>query len=62
MTQLAFGTVAPTSRRAVAYIIDAAIAAGIAIVLGILLAIFATIAGPTGCCPSSASAHPWCGW
>src|SRR5690606_4757556 len=33
MTHLSFGTVAPTSRRAVAYIIDALIAAGIGIVL-----------------------------
>lgn len=48
MTQLAFGTVAPTSRRAVAYIIDAAIAAGIGIVLSVLLVIFATIAGADG--------------
>ncbi|MDP3950477.1 RDD family protein [Microbacterium sp.] len=48
MTQLAFGTVAPTSRRAVAYIIDAAIAAGIGIVLSILLVIFAVLAGPDG--------------
>ena len=48
MTQLAFGTVAPTSRRAVAYIIDAAIAAGIGIVLSILLVIFAVLAGPEG--------------
>ncbi|MDQ0644054.1 RDD family protein [Microbacterium murale] len=48
MTQLAFGTVAPTSRRAVAYLIDAAIAAGIGLVLGILLIVFATIAGPEG--------------
>ncbi|WP_426185550.1 RDD family protein [Microbacterium sp. TWP3-1-2b2] len=48
MTQLAFGTVAPTSRRAVAYIIDAAIAAGIGIVLTTLLVIFAVLAGPDG--------------
>jgi uncharacterized RDD family membrane protein YckC len=48
MTQLAFGTVAPTSRRAVAYLIDAAIAAGIGIVLGILLVTFAVLAGPDG--------------
>ncbi|WP_206477155.1 RDD family protein [Microbacterium sp. KRD172] len=48
MTQPAFGTVAPTSRRAVAYIIDAAIAAGIGIVLSVLLVIFATIAGADG--------------
>lgn len=48
MTQLAFGTVAPTSRRAVAYIIDAAIAAGIGIVLSILLIVFATFAGADG--------------
>lgn len=40
MTQTAFGTVAPTSRRAVAYIIDAAIAAGLGIVLiGVLFAV-----------------------
>lgn len=48
MTQLAFGTIAPTSRRAVAYIIDAAIAAGIGIVLSVVLIIFATLAGPDG--------------
>lgn len=45
MTQPAFGTVAPTSRRAVAYIIDAAIAAGIGIVLSILLIVIAFSAG-----------------
>lgn len=48
MTHTTFGTVAPTSRRAVAYIIDAAIAAGIGIVLSILLAVFAVMAGPEG--------------
>jgi uncharacterized RDD family membrane protein YckC len=48
MTQPSFGTVAPTSRRAVAYIIDAAIAAGIGIVLAILLVVFAVMAGPEG--------------
>ena len=48
MTQPAFGTVAPTSRRAVAYIIDAAISAGIAVVLSILLVVFASLAGPEG--------------
>lgn len=48
MTQLAFGTVAPTSRRAVAYLIDAAIVAGIGIVLGTLLVILAAIAGADG--------------
>src|SRR5690606_37371851 len=36
MTQLTFGTVAPTSRRAVAYIIDAAIAGGLGAVLAIV--------------------------
>jgi len=48
MTQLSFGTVAPTSRRAVAYIIDALIAAGIGIVLAILLFVIAFAAGPEG--------------
>ncbi|MEW1963127.1 RDD family protein [Microbacterium sp. NPDC077644] len=48
MTQPTFGTVAPTSRRAVAYIIDAAIAAGIGVVLSILLVVFAVLAGPDG--------------
>lgn len=48
MTQPSFGTVAPTSRRAVAYIIDALIAAGIGIILSILLTIFSVIAGPEG--------------
>lgn len=48
MTQLAFGTVAPTSRRAVAYIIDALIVAGLGIVLGTLLIIFAVLAGADG--------------
>ncbi len=48
MTQPTFGTVAPTSRRAVAYIIDAAIAAGIGIVLSILLVVFAVLAGTDG--------------
>ncbi|MGM7667911.1 RDD family protein [Microbacterium sp. A93] len=48
MTQPAFGTVAQTSRRAVAYIIDAAIAAGIGIVLGIILAVVAVSAGLEG--------------
>ncbi|KDA05437.1 hypothetical protein DC31_16955 [Microbacterium sp. CH12i] len=37
MTQLAFGTVAPPSRRAVAYIIDAVIAAGLGMVLTFIL-------------------------
>ena len=48
MTQVSFGTVAPTSRRAVAYIIDALIAAGIGIILAILLIVFAMMAGPDG--------------
>lgn len=48
MTHTSFGTVAPTSRRAVAYIIDAAIAAGIGIVLTTLLVVFAVMAGPDG--------------
>ncbi|WP_102194561.1 RDD family protein [Microbacterium aurantiacum] len=45
MTQLAFGQVAPISRRAVAYIIDAAIATGLSIVLGGGLMIAASITG-----------------
>lgn len=48
MTLLTFGTVAPTSRRAVAYIIDALIAAGIGIVLSIVLVIAAVMAGTDG--------------
>lgn len=48
MTQLTFGTVAPTSRRAVAYIIDTLIAMGLGIVLGIILLVFATMAGVDG--------------
>src|SRR5690606_25732496 len=43
-----FGTVAPTSRRAVAYVIDALIAGGLGVVLGIILVIFATVAGVDG--------------
>lgn len=48
MTQSSFGTVAPTSRRAVAYIIDALIAAGIGIALAIILTVFAVMVGPEG--------------
>lgn len=48
MTQLSFGTVAPTSRRAVAYIIDALIAGGIGIVLAIILVVVGVSAGPEG--------------
>ncbi|HCS62033.1 MAG TPA: hypothetical protein DIW46_11690, partial [Microbacterium sp.] len=48
MTQLAFGTVAPTSRRAVAYIIDAVIAGGLGVVLGIILSISVAMAGLEG--------------
>ncbi|MGO2518516.1 MAG: RDD family protein [Microbacterium sp.] len=48
MTQLTFGTVAPTSRRAVAYVIDALIAGGLGVVLSIILVIFATVAGVDG--------------
>ncbi|MGP6176350.1 RDD family protein [Microbacterium sp. A196] len=48
MTQLSFGTVAPTSRRAVAYIIDALIAAAIGIVLMIVLVVIGFAAGPDG--------------
>ncbi|MEV4777063.1 RDD family protein [Microbacterium sp. LWH12-1.2] len=45
MTQLAFGQVAPISRRAVAYVIDAAIATGLTIVLGGGLMIAASLTG-----------------
>lgn len=45
MTQLAFGQVAPVSRRAVAYVIDAAIATGLSIVLGGGLMIAASLTG-----------------
>lgn len=45
MTQLAFGQVAPISRRAVAYVIDAAIATGLSIVLGGGLMIAASVTG-----------------
>ncbi|WP_194421431.1 RDD family protein [Microbacterium abyssi] len=48
MTHTSFGTVAPTSRRAVAYIIDAAIAAGIGIVLTTLVVVIAFASGPDG--------------
>lgn len=48
MTQPSFGTVAPTSRRAVAYIIDALIAGGIGIVLAMILVIVGVSAGPDG--------------
>lgn len=45
MTQPAFGQVAPISRRAVAYLIDALIAGGLAIVLGGGLMLASTLAG-----------------
>ncbi|UWF77720.1 MULTISPECIES: RDD family protein [Microbacterium] len=45
MTQVAFGQVAPVSRRAVAYVIDALIAAGLGIVLGTVLVVAATLSG-----------------
>ena len=48
MTQLAFGTVAPTSRRAVAYIIDALIAGALGVILSIILVIVVTMSGPEG--------------
>ncbi|WP_417509915.1 RDD family protein [Microbacterium sp.] len=48
MTQLSFGTVAPTSRRAVAYIIDALIAAAIGIVLIVILVVIGFATGPDG--------------
>lgn len=46
MTNPSYGTVAPTSRRVVAYIIDTLIAAGIGIILGVVLVIIAVSAGP----------------
>ncbi|WP_309102973.1 RDD family protein [Microbacterium sp.] len=45
MTQPAFGQVAPVSRRAVAYLIDALIAGGLGIVLGGGLLLAASLAG-----------------
>ena len=48
MTQPAFGTVAPPARRAVAYIIDALIAAGIGIVLAVILIVLTVAAGTDG--------------
>lgn len=45
MTMLPFGQVAPVSRRAVAYLIDALIASGLGIVLGGILGISASLTG-----------------
>lgn len=45
MTMLPFGQIAPINRRAVAYIIDALIAGGLAIVLGVVLVVAATLSG-----------------
>ena len=45
MTILPFGRVAPASRRVIAYLIDAAIAAGIGIVGGVLLSVIALSSG-----------------
>ncbi|MFJ4253650.1 RDD family protein [Microbacterium sp. NPDC090003] len=45
MTQLPFGQIAPISRRAVAYLIDALIAGGLAIVLSVVLGIAAALSG-----------------
>ncbi|MCK2022883.1 RDD family protein [Microbacterium sp. kSW2-24] len=45
MTQLPFGQIAPISRRAVAYLIDALIAGGLAIVLSVVLGIATALSG-----------------
>lgn len=45
MTQLPFGQIAPISRRAVAYLIDALIAGGLAIVLSIVLGVAVALSG-----------------
>lgn len=45
MTMLPFGQIAPINRRAVAYLIDALIAGGLAIVLGVVLVVAATLSG-----------------
>ena len=48
MTQSASAQIAPISRRAIGFLIDAFIAVGLAIVLGGGLAVAATLAGPEG--------------
>ncbi len=48
MTQSASAQIAPISRRAIGFLIDAFIAAGLAIVLGGGLVVAATLAGPEG--------------
>ncbi|MFC4140711.1 MULTISPECIES: RDD family protein [unclassified Microbacterium] len=48
MTMLPFGQVAPVNRRVLAYVVDALIAAGLAIVLTIVVAVIAVSAGPEG--------------
>ncbi|WP_314649302.1 RDD family protein [uncultured Microbacterium sp.] len=45
MTMLPFGQIAPISRRAVAYLIDAVIAGGLAIVLSVVLALVVSFSG-----------------
>ena len=45
MTQPAFAQIAPISRRAIGYLIDALIAAGLAVVLGGGLMVAATLSG-----------------
>lgn len=45
MTMLPFGQIAPISRRAVAYLIDAVIAGGLAIVLSVVLALIVSFSG-----------------
>ncbi|REJ06855.1 RDD family protein, partial [Microbacterium bovistercoris] len=45
---LPFGQVAPVKRRVLAYVVDALIAAGLAIVLTIVVAVIAVSAGPEG--------------
>ncbi|MFF7291351.1 RDD family protein [Microbacterium sp. NPDC008134] len=45
MTQLPFGQIAPISRRAVAYLIDALIAGGLAIVLSVVLGVATALSG-----------------
>lgn len=48
MTQSASAQIAPISRRAIGFLIDAFIAVGLTIVLGVGLVIAATLAGPEG--------------
>ncbi|WP_268928510.1 RDD family protein [Microbacterium sp. KUDC0406] len=48
MTMLPFGQVAPVNRRVLAYVVDALIAAGLAIVLTIVVVVISMASGPDG--------------